>query len=206
MESEKALINGLQSEKTHLQLTLKEVSVMKDQYLQKCDKIQHMYDALYTEAQDYRRNMVGINEIKKDRDERLSILRDEIETLTGKHDKLKNDHSILTVQHKTLQEEYDRQKEDFASLTKNLQLSNDVRSQIEHSLSELHKQYRVMKDSFEEKEAMMNQYRTRFQEEVLKLNECERKLDALDVEKRSAEKQNEIQRRQLLDKIAQQNE
>ena len=77
-----------------------------------------------------------------------------------------------------------------------------MRSQIEHSLTELNKQYRLMKDSFEEKEAMMNQYRSRFQEEVHKLNECERKFDALDVEKKSVEKQNEIQRRQLLDKIA----
>ena len=36
-ESEKALINGLQSEKKHLELTLRENQTLKEQYKLKCD-------------------------------------------------------------------------------------------------------------------------------------------------------------------------
>ena len=38
-ESEKALINGLQSEKAHLELTLKENLQLKEQYKMKCDQV-----------------------------------------------------------------------------------------------------------------------------------------------------------------------
>ena len=52
----------------------------------------------------------------------------------------------------------------------------------------------------------MNDYKRKFEDEMRKLGEAERKADVLDIEKKSVEKQNEIQRKQLLDKIVQQNE
>jgi hypothetical protein len=67
-ESEHALINGLKSEKAHLELTLKENVSLKTQYKLKCDQVQEMYDKLFQEAQSFRRNMVGVEELKKDRD------------------------------------------------------------------------------------------------------------------------------------------
>lgn len=67
-ESEKALINGLQSEKSHLQLTLKENLALKEQYKMKCDQLQEMYEGLFKEAQTFKRQIVGVEEIKKDRD------------------------------------------------------------------------------------------------------------------------------------------
>ena len=36
-ESEKAIINGLKSEKTHLELSLKENTSLKEQYKMKCE-------------------------------------------------------------------------------------------------------------------------------------------------------------------------
>ena len=49
-ESEKALINGLQSEKQHVELTLRENMALKEQYKLKCDQIQEMYEKLFKEA------------------------------------------------------------------------------------------------------------------------------------------------------------
>ena len=49
-ESEKALINGLQSEKQHVELTLRENLALKEQYKLKCDQIQEMYEKLFKEA------------------------------------------------------------------------------------------------------------------------------------------------------------
>lgn len=52
----------------------------------------------------------------------------------------------------------------------------------------------------------MQTYKKKFEEEQTKLNEVERKADTLEIEKKSLEKQNDIQRKQLLDKINQQTE
>ena len=40
-----------------------------------------MYENLFKEAQNYKREMVGVEEIKKDRDERVEALRNENDAL-----------------------------------------------------------------------------------------------------------------------------
>jgi len=47
----------------------------------KCEQVQEMYETLFKEAQTFKRQVVGVDEIKKDRDERVAALRVEIEQL-----------------------------------------------------------------------------------------------------------------------------
>ena len=54
-ESEKALLNGLTSEKRHLELSLKENMEVKDQYKEKCEELQKKYETLFKDAQSYKR-------------------------------------------------------------------------------------------------------------------------------------------------------
>lgn len=74
-ESEKALLNGLTSEKRHLELSLKENLEIKDQYKNKCEELQEKYEALQKEANLYKRQIIGVDEIKRDRDTRINLLR-----------------------------------------------------------------------------------------------------------------------------------
>ena len=85
-------------------------------------------------------------------------------------------------------------------------MSNDVREQAEDNLSELQKQYRSIKEAFTDRDELLKTYKYKFEEEQKKLTEIERKADQLEIEKKSNEKQNEIQRKQLLDKINQQDQ
>ena len=96
--------------------------------------------------------------------------------------------------------------EDYAVLGKNLHLSNEVRQQAEEQLVNLQKQYRSVKEAFTERDLMMVNYRRKLEDESKKLVDCERKSDALEISKKALEKQNDIQRKQLLDKIMQQSE
>ena len=80
-ESEKALIKGLEAEKAHLELSLKESRQLKEQYAMKCEQTQERYDHLFKESQSYKRQIVGVEEIKKDRDQRVAGLRTECELL-----------------------------------------------------------------------------------------------------------------------------
>ena len=49
-DSEKALIAGLQGEKKHLEMNLKENITLKEQFKTKCDQVQEMYENLFKEA------------------------------------------------------------------------------------------------------------------------------------------------------------
>lgn len=79
----------------------------------KCDQVQEMYEALFKEHQTFKRQIVGVDEIKKDRDQRVNALRLEIEQLQGQLDQLTTQHAALTVHSKSVTEEYQRQKEDY---------------------------------------------------------------------------------------------
>lgn len=134
----------------------------------------------------------------------MNALRLEIEQLQGQLDQLTTQHAALTVHSKSVTEEYARLSEDYKKLQQNLNMSNEYREQAEDNLNELQKQYRSIKEAFTDRDELLKTYKFKFEEEQKKLTEIERKADQLEIEKKSNEKQNEIQRKQLLDKINQQ--
>ena len=52
----------------------------------------------------------------------------------------------------------------------------------------------------------MHVYKKKFEDKEKELTDCERRADQLEIQKKALEKQNDIQRKQLHDKILQQNE
>ena len=94
----------------------------------------------------------------------------------------------MTVQYKGLDDEHTRLKDDYREQTKGLQNANDVCQNMETHLNEITSQYRTMKDQYSEKEVLMNDYKRKFEDEMRKLNEAERKADVLEIEKKSVEK------------------
>ncbi len=85
-------------------------------------------------------------------------------------------------------EEYLRLNDDYKTVTRNLNMSNDVRQQAEDSLIEMQKQYRSIKEAYHERDEMMKTYKRKYEEEQKKLTEIERKADTLEIEKKSLEK------------------
>lgn len=121
---------------------------LKEQYKMKCDQVQETYETLFQEAQVFKRQIVGVDEIKKDRDERVKALRAEIDALTVQLDKLTTEHAQLKVQAKSVNEDYLRLNDDYKNLSKHLQMSNEVRQQAEDNLIEVQKQYKSVKEAF----------------------------------------------------------
>ena len=72
-----------------------------------------MYEKLYRESQNYKRDIVGIDEIKKDRDYRLEKLREEVDQLQGKFDKLSGENAQTNVRCKSLTAENTRLIDDY---------------------------------------------------------------------------------------------
>lgn len=60
------------------------------------------------ESATYKRDIVAIDEIKKDRDVRIKMLRDEIEKLTLQFQTLSKDNALLIVKHDTLDKDHSK--------------------------------------------------------------------------------------------------
>lgn len=79
-----------------------------------------MYENLFNEAQVYKRQLVGIEEVKRDRDERIKVLRTELEELTTKHEQLEKDHAKICVKYKSLFDSNTNLQRDYNNLNENL--------------------------------------------------------------------------------------
>jgi prefoldin subunit 5 len=112
-EADKARIQCLESEKHHLEILNKENVAFKEKYKQKCDTLETHISSLNEESLVFRKDIVAIDELKRDRDARLKILRDELESLTDKFESLQKDNAELSIRHKSLTSIHTKQTDDF---------------------------------------------------------------------------------------------
>ena len=68
-------------------------------YREKSERLEKLNEDMFREMQEYKMQLVGVQEIKKDRDDRLDKLRQELEQLNQKFDQLERDHTALKVIH-----------------------------------------------------------------------------------------------------------
>ena len=106
-EAKQSQIDNLISEKQHIQISLDENKSLKEQYFQKSEEVLTKYTALYKEANEFANDKVAIDEIKRDRDERIARLRKELDALFSKYDDVSRDFAALQVQFSNKKEEMD---------------------------------------------------------------------------------------------------
>jgi len=116
-QQHESTINGLLLEKKHLELSCAENKAMKEQYLKKSEDVQKKYEDCFDQLNTILTDKCAIDEIKKDRDERINKLREEFDELNTKHDELVREHSSLKVKHSHLSEEFELLTKDFATLS-----------------------------------------------------------------------------------------
>lgn len=76
------LVNALKVEIKHLEATLKENVSLKESFRLQNEDLQQKYEEVFKQCEHFKRQIVGIDELRKDRDERLEQLRKEIDDLT----------------------------------------------------------------------------------------------------------------------------
>ena len=149
-EAAQATINSLEGEKQHLQLSLKENRTLKDQYYEKSETIQQKYQELFEKLNLIQKDVVAIDEIKRDRDERLNQLREELDELSKKYDNLSKDHSSLSVKYEHTKDELDKLRVDYDRLVENLNKANKIRQETEEALDKKTKDYDLMVQKHED--------------------------------------------------------
>ena len=88
--------------------------------------------------------MVAINEIKRDRDERIKALRDELDATTKHFEELTGANSALVVQYEHQKSQYESLKIDYDRLVDNLSVANKIRQEKEEALSKKTKDYSIL--------------------------------------------------------------
>lgn len=86
--------------------------------------------------QEYKKQLVGIQEIKKDRDDRIEKLREEFESISRSFEILDKENTSLKITYEHVFEEHESLKLDFDSVSEKLKVSNKVRNEKEEALNE----------------------------------------------------------------------
>lgn len=66
-------------------------------YKEKSERLHELHEKVFVEMQEYKKQIVGIQEIKKDRDDRIEKLREEYEELNKNWEKLDKEHTSLNI-------------------------------------------------------------------------------------------------------------
>ena len=188
LEANQALIDGLTSEKYHLELSLNEANDQRVQYREKSERLQKLNEDMFNEMQDYKMQLVGVQEIKKDRDDRIDRLRAELDALTRKYDILEREHTSMKVNYQHIQDEHATLKADYDNVSEKLHLSNKVRNEKEELLADKTKQMHLLNENYTEKEATVERLKREIEKMHKRLSEMEMQNDQLDIKKKSAEK------------------
>jgi predicted nuclease with TOPRIM domain len=93
---------------------------------------------------------VAINEIKRDRDERIKTLRDELDATTKHFEELTGANSALVVQYEHQKGQYESLKTNYDRLVENLTVANKIRQEKEEALSKKTKEYTILSKQYED--------------------------------------------------------
>ena len=118
----------------------------------KSERLQSLNEQIFKEMQEYKLQLVGVHEIKKDRDDRLDKLRTELTEITHKYDVLDKEHTSLKVNFDHICEEHKTLKGDYDAVSEMLRLSNKIKNDKEEMLAEKVKTFNILNENYVEKE------------------------------------------------------
>jgi chromosome segregation ATPase len=89
--------DGLLSEKKHLTLELKETRTLQKSYEKKCHELMAELNTVTTDYQNIKRQVVGHDELNKEREERIERLKTELAELKTNYEALEIERGTLKI-------------------------------------------------------------------------------------------------------------
>ena len=167
---------------------------MKDKFYERSEIKQREYQDLLEKFNIVQKDVVAINEIKRDRDERIKALRDELDATTKHFEELSGANSALVVQYEHQKSQYESLKIDYDRLVDNLAVANKIRQEKEEALSKKLKDYSILSKQYEESIKKCESFAKDNDKYYTRLKDSEKECDELKLTKESVQKQSEIQR------------
>ena len=193
--------DGLLSEKTHLTVELKETRGLAKSYEAKTNQLMESLSSTTTEFQALKRNMISHDEMTRVREERIAKFKGDLEETAGKLEGLELAHGTLQIQHAKVTEQRDTAVKDLKDTNDKLHITNKVRHETEVKLAEELENSKQLKEVLKLNNETLSR-KTAEQDDLDKrLIDLQRTHEALDTKKQGIERQFELSKKQLNEKI-----
>lgn len=199
-------VTGLRNEKQHLILELKETKDLQKIYEKKCSQLLQEVNRINLEFQESKRDIIGFGEVQKEREERIEKLKAELRDIKFKFENVDLLHGTLSIQYEKVKEQYDNCKRDLDDAIDKLHLTNKVRHETELKLSEENERTRALQDVIRDKDEQLHKRAQEIEDLDRRVIDLERTTENLELKKASLERQFEITKKQLTEKIGNLNE
>lgn len=94
---------------------------MRDQYCDQLEDVSKKYKDLLEAHNTIQKDFVAIDELKKDRDQRINRLREDLDELSEKHEQRSKEHAALEIRHEGVLKEFNDLKAEDERLTAQLE-------------------------------------------------------------------------------------
>ena len=124
----------LKNEKNHLLVELKETRTLQKTYEEKAQALIKEITTLSSEYSEVKRQMVGHNELKREREERIDKLKKDLSEFRDKNDNLDIEFATLKIHNSKTMDLYAISSKDLEATTEKLHICNRVRHETEIKL------------------------------------------------------------------------
>lgn len=194
-------IQTLKNEKTHLRQSEVESRMLKETFENKLRETADELKAVTETLQLSQREVLGFNEIKREREERIDKLKSEVEHLSIKLNSTEAKLAKNTITLEKTSDQLNSIKEEYHSTVEKLKKINKARNDKEFRLSEeKHTSYKLRKEIEQLRETLKEHIR-QIDEDKETIREKEKEINRIKMEKESMEKRHALQVNQVNEKI-----
>eukprot|EP00347_Sterkiella_histriomuscorum_P012772 403367281 len=196
-------VEGLISEKQHLEIGLKEEQTFRQIFEDKNLELKDKYSDLLNEHNELRQRLVGFEETVKNANERIEQQRDKIIEYKKTCELFEQQNGTMRVELEKLNELYRSTKNDLDEAIDRLHLINRVRHELELRLSSEQESNKQLQTTLQDKMAVIIEKERQVDTLQSALHESEMKCDQLQLQIYGNEKIFEMKEHALNDKVEQ---
>jgi chromosome segregation ATPase len=193
---------GLKNEKQHLLLELTEAKKSQKDYEKKCGSLIQELNKTNLEFQESKREIIGFSEIQKEREDRIEKLKAELKDVTARFEDVDLKYGTLTIQNDKVRDQYETARRDLEDAIEKLHVTNKVRHETELKLAEETERARALQDVIRDKDEQLHKRAQEIEDLDRRVIELERTNENIEIKKASMERQAEITKKQLTEKIS----
>ncbi|CDW73527.1 UNKNOWN [Stylonychia lemnae] len=194
-------IEGLQSDKLHLEITLKESRDFKKVYEDKNEELKQKLLDLMEEYNGLRQRLVGHEESLKNCNEKIELQKDQISKLKYDCAQFEKQNGTMRIELEKLNEMYKSTKHDLEDAVERLHLTNRMRHELEVRLTSEQESTIALNDTIKEKIGVIIDREQKIDKLETRSREAEVKCSTLEVQIESMEMMYELKITQLNNKV-----
>jgi len=150
--------------------------------------------------------MIGFSEVQKEREDKISRLKSDLNSYKIKSDDLELQLGTLSINHEKVLEQQSNMKEEYDDVVEKLHLTNNARHDLETKVNDEIDRNRRLQEVVRLKEETLNKRNGEIEDLDKKVIDWQRSCETLEVKKQGVERQFETAKKQLNDKITNLNE